>query len=52
MLEMAYRADGTGRRDIIQLASTAVGGTQDYTYRGNGNWAFNAAYASPLGLDA
>jgi hypothetical protein len=49
---MAYRADGTGRGDIVQPISTVVGGTHDYTYRGNGNWALNTAYASSLGLDA
>jgi len=49
---MAYWADRTGKKDLDQPVTAVVRGTYDYTYGGNGNWSFNTAYASSLGLDA
>ncbi len=49
---MAYWADETGRGDLNQPVQAVVRGTYDYTYGGNGNWPFNTAYASSLGLEA
>ena len=49
---MGYWADRTGKEDLDQPVPAVVRGTYDYTYGGNGNWSFNTAYASSLGLDA
>ncbi len=49
---MAYWANQTGRKGLNQSVPTVARGTYDYTYRGNGNWPFNAGYASSLGLRA
>ncbi|WP_162924712.1 peptidase C39 family protein [Rubrobacter indicoceani] len=48
---MAY---WSGRRDVASWnkpVPTVASATYDNTYRGNGNWPFNVAYASSLGLD-
>jgi len=49
---MAYWADRTDKKDLDRLVPAVARGTYDYTYGGNGNWPFNTAYASSLGLDA
>ena len=49
---MAYWADRIGKKELDQPVPAVVRGTYDYTYGGNGNWPFNTAYASSLGLKA
>ena len=49
---MAYRADGTGREILFSQSLLWWEGHTTNTHRGNVNWAFNTAYASPLGHDA
>jgi hypothetical protein len=49
---MAYWSSKTGNRNLNKAVPTVADGTYDYTYRGNGNWPFNTAYASAFGLKA
>lgn len=49
---MAYWSAKTGNRSLNQPVPTVAAGTYDSAYRGNGNWAFNTAYASAYGLRA
>ena len=49
---MAYWSSKTGNRNLNKAVPTVADGTYDYTYRGNGNWPFNTAYASTFGLKA
>ena len=50
---MAYRfQNGTGREILFGQSLLWWEGHTTNTHRGNVNWAFNTAYASPLGLDA
>lgn len=51
-MSMAYWAAESGREKLDQPVPTVARGTYDYVYEGNGNWSFNAAYASSLGLKA
>lgn len=49
---MAYWATEIGDTDLNLAVPEVAAGTYDYVYEGNGNWAFNAAYASSFGLRA
>ena len=49
---MAYWAGKTGNASLDRSVPTVVQGTYDHVYGGNGNWPFNAAYASSFGLKA
>jgi hypothetical protein len=49
---MAYWSRKTGNRNLSQSVLTVAAGTYDFAYRGNGNWPFNTAYASAIGLKA
>jgi hypothetical protein len=44
--------NGTGREILFGQSLLWWEGHTTNTHRGNVNWAFNTAYASPLGLDA
>lgn len=48
---MAYWSQKQGVAGWNRSVPTVAGGTYDHTYRGNGNWPFNVAYASSAGLD-
>ncbi len=47
---LAYWGQQTGRADLNQPVPTAAAQTNDWIYRGNGNWPFNTAYAGSFGL--
>lgn len=49
---MAYWAGKTGDENLNQPVPSVAWGTYDHVYQGNGNWPFNAAYASSFGLVA
>ena len=49
---MAYWAGKTSDASLDRSVPTVVQGTYDHVYGGNGNWPFNAAYASSFGLRA
>ena len=49
---LAYWAGKTGNASLDQPVPAAAQGTYDHVYEGNGNWPFNAAYASSFGLKA
>ncbi len=49
---MAYWSNRTGRKALNQSVPKVAHGTYDYTYRGWGNWSFNAGYAGAYGLEA
>ncbi|MBI2898284.1 MAG: peptidase C39 family protein [Deltaproteobacteria bacterium] len=48
---MAYWARTEGRQEWELPVPTVAQGTWDEVYGGNGNWPFNVAYASSVGLD-
>ena len=49
---MAYWSRKTGNRNLNQSVPRVAAGTYDFAYQGNGNWPFNTAYASAIGLKA
>jgi hypothetical protein len=49
---MAYWADKTGEKKLDQSVPKVARGTYDHVYEGNGNWPFNTAFVSSLGLKA
>lgn len=49
---MAYWAGETGEGRLDQPVPEVARGTYDAAYEGNGNWPFNAAYASSFCLEA
>jgi hypothetical protein len=49
---MSYWAGQTGLPELDHPVPVVAAGTYDYVYQGWGNWPFNTAYASALGLEA
>jgi hypothetical protein len=47
---LAYWGQQTGRGDLNQTVPFTAARTNDWIYRGNGNWPFNTAYAASFGL--
>jgi hypothetical protein len=52
MLGWPIGQNGTGREILFSQSLLWWEGHTTNMHRGNVNWAFNTAYASPLGLDA
>lgn len=48
---MAYWSEKRNVKAWNKSVPTVASATYDHTYRGNGNWPFNVAYASSLGLN-
>ncbi len=49
---MAYWTGKTGNASLDRSVPTVVQGTNDHVHGDNGNWPFNAAYASSFRLKA